>query len=415
MKNWHNFTLSSPIRIHSWEEYRVGDNNCSSLKGAQRDMCTLMTDTCSGVGSWPHVLKTDQGNFTAKDPEHCSLLASILAGEGYKFTGPEPKSAPTPESQPPPQTEPTCPKMSGKIEQNCREFVTICGGTRSWPYTIVTDQGSFTANNSDHCMQLAPMLAESGHRIVLPGSSFYKRGATGVPNSGAQKSEHEEHIQNPDDFDVRPAGDMLTLNTNLPHYKSGRSRTLGESDLRYQCTTATKEDSFLLVEGRKKSGGEGSTWYEIGINEQPQHTESKITSSFSKGVMDEFTSVTTYSRYHFHPNSGYEGSFGSEYPSPTDFEQVVKVAAGKKDQKMGYPAGIYDHRIVTVIGVWRFKPNFAAIQANPDGAESEAEKYAEKFNKRLGEGLIDIQDVGKAKKFAKETSSRYVGITFHPF
>lgn len=211
----------------------------------------------------------------------------------------------------------------------------------------------------------------------------------------------------------RPA---VAANAALPHQFSRRTRAQGEADLRVQCNTSPVEDSFLYVEGTDARGRTVSWWYEVGTEEKPDAVKTELTSDFVRGIQAEFAEVTAVSHYHFHPKNT-ANSYGSEYPTPPDFEHAMRMGLERSDERMGYPAGKFDVRVATTVGTYTFKPNFAAIKADPARAEAMIPWYRQQFTAFMQGTTTTYASMTPAERcraFAMRVTNLFVLVSFQP-
>ncbi len=240
--------------------------------------------------------------------------------------------------------------------------------------------------------------------------------AAAPPASSAPAAPSAQHAVSADPRGGFAPAPAVAANTALPHRFSRRIRAQGEADLRGQCNSSPVEDSFLYVEGKDARGRTVSWWYEVGTEEKADAVKTELTSDFVRGTQAEFAEVMAMSHYHFHPKNS-PHSYGSEYPTPPDFEHAMKMGLERSDSRMGYPAGKFDVRVVTTVGTYTFKPNFQAIQADPVKAAAMIPWYQQQFTAFMQgttTSYASMTPVERCRSFAMRVTNLFVMISFQP-
>jgi len=215
-----------------------------------------------------------------------------------------------------------------------------------------------------------------------------------------------------------PKGSPLVCNQSLTHYYSRRSRAQGEADLVRLCESATVEESFYLFEGVNERGEKISFWYEVGIREELDNTHNSTCGAFFRGAAMDFARITQVAHYHIHPTTS-DKSYNSHYPSPGDFEDVMTFAITDEPARLEFDAALYEERVVTAVGVYSAKPNFAKAASDPEGAREAIREYERLFEIFLddvkGESIALAQTKKNRMIAELMTSSGFMKVKFTPF
>jgi hypothetical protein len=419
--------------------------------------CAEVVEFCKSAESWPLELKFDSSSFKAQDEATCFRMARTLVAMGFEFRPPAVKvpqpageSAPTSTAPSPPQEDPQSNpwtalfrKQRPKETPPARQDPGVPVEMKRSAIMFVPDRKSGRTNVHAHGKGIEGVSATltcDGETLSVRTMPLTDRGGgdfwggpvelcpsgkwpyasvkaarldDSVPGAGFIQLDPREGLL----LDDYPADKPLALNRGLPHYKSRRSRSRGEADLRAQCETARYEDSFLFVEGLDEGGAPLSLWIETGVNEKPQRVDTNVTSSFADGIMAYFSRISSISHYHYHPKAGYK-SYGPEYPSAPDYEAAILNVLNEYDTRFGYIPGLYDLRIVTPAGVYTMKPDFKAIRANASRAVKDVERYDRFFDDFLSKVKHEYRELSqddRCRKFADGVSSQFVKVTFEPY
>ena len=262
--------------------------------------------------------------------------------------------------------------------------------------------------------------------LVKAADGYYYSGAVSLCDGGGNYSLENIILKDGADYSTLPYPDPLrrmrplagneplALNEAFQHVFAPRSRAQGEAELRRQCSTAPKEDSFLFVEGTGLDGARLSIWLENGFREQPENCRSSLDKALFEGMLSKFRSVSGLSMYHYHPKNG-DKKYGSEFPSPTDLVAAISTAIDTLDNRYAFLDSVQDGRVVTEVGVFIIKPKYEVIRAEVEGARQAAQGF--EADRRRFFDAVKGKDLSAAQRcalFAQMHTGRYLELKFEP-
>ncbi|GEM_PF-5756346 len=214
-----------------------------------------------------------------------------------------------------------------------------------------------------------------------------------------------------------PPGDFVERDVTVPliahadtRYFTRRARTQVERDLFDLTRTAVAPESFRCYEGTDAARGVASQCFALGGNKVWGRANEVLGAPEFELVQSRHIAVRHISQYYFHP-AVKDHWAGVQYPAKEEVEFMLDLARALASE---HPTLVYDHRIVTSLGVFIVQPGARFFKVDHTAVAQALSQYERIFQVHAATDFSDRSAEVIGKQFAAEASSDFVQITFTP-